>query len=59
MPEVDEWEKFLAKADIGFTTKLIYDFDLIAKIEWDYNSKPANDRKKDDTRYIVGLGYKW
>ena len=59
LPEVDEWEKFLAKADVGFTTKLIYDFDLIAKIEWEYNSKPAGDRKKDDTRYIVGLGYQW
>ena len=59
LPEVDEWEKFLAKADVGFTTKVIYDFDLIAKIEWEYNSKPAGDRKKDDTRYIVGLGYKW
>ena len=59
LPEVDEWEKFLAKADLGFTTKVIYDFDLIAKIEWEYNSKPASDRKKDDTRYIVGLGYKW
>ena len=59
LPEVDEWEKFLAKGDAGFTTKLIYDFNLIAKIEWDYNSKPANNRKKDDLRYIVGLGYKW
>ena len=59
LPEVDEWEKFLAKADVGFSTKLIYDFDLLAKIEWEYNSKPANERKKDDVRYIVGLGYKW
>ena len=59
LPEVDEWEKFLARADVGFATKLIYDFDLIAKIEWEYNSKPAGDRKKDDIRYIVGLGYKW
>ena len=59
LPEVDEWEKFLAKADVGFSTKVIYNFDLIAKIEWEYNSKPAGDRKKDDTRYIVGLGYKW
>lgn len=59
LPEVDEWSKYLAKADVGFSTKLIYDFDLLAKIEWDYNSKPANDRKKCDTRYIVGLGYKW
>ena len=59
LPEVDEWEKFLANADVGFTTKLVYDFDLIAKVEWDYNSRPANDRKKNDYRYIIGLGYKW
>jgi len=59
LPDVGDWEKFLAKADIGFSTKLIYDFDLLAKIEWDYNSRPANNRKKDDVRYIVGLGYKW
>lgn len=59
LPQVDDWEKFLAKADVGFSTKLIYDFDLLCKIEWDYNSKPANDRKREDIRYIVGLGYKW
>jgi len=59
LPDVAEWDKFLAKADVGFSTKLIYNFDLLAKIEWEYNSKPAADRKKDDIRYIVGLGYKW
>jgi len=53
------WDKFLVKADVGFSTKLIYNFDLLAKIEWEYNSKPAVDRKKSDVRYIVGLGYKW
>ncbi len=35
------------------------DFDLLAKIEWDYNSQPSGNRKKSDYRYIVGLGYKW
>jgi len=59
LPDVSEWDKFLAKADIGFTTKLIYNFDLLAKIEWEYNSKPAAGRQMNDTRYIVGLGYKW
>ena len=59
LPEVDEWEKFLANADIGFSTKLVMDFDLLVKIEWDYNSQPSGDRKKNDYRYIVGLGYKW
>lgn len=59
LPEVDDWDKYLVKADIGFTTKIIGDFDLLAKIEWDYDSIPANDRKKSDVRYIIGLGYKW
>lgn len=59
LPEVDEWEKFLAKTDIGFSTKIIGNFDLTGKIEWDFNSQPANNRKKSDYRYIVGLGYKW
>ena len=59
LPQIDDWDKFLVKADVGFSTKLIYDFDLLCKIEWDFNSKPANDRKRDDVRYIVGLGYKW
>ena len=59
LPDLDDWEKYLIKADVGFSTKLIYDFDLLAKIEWEFNSMPANDRKKSDVRYIVGLGYKW
>ena len=59
LPDVAEWEKFLANGDVGLTTKLILDFDLIAKIEWEYNSQPAGDRRKNDYRYIVGLGYVW
>jgi len=59
LPEVDEWEKFLAKADIGFSTKVFMDIDLLAKMEWDYDSKPVPGRKKDDLRFLVGLGYKW
>ena len=59
LPEVDEWEKFLAKANVGLSMDLIWNFNLLCKFEWEYNSKPANDRKKDDTRFIVGLGYKW
>lgn len=59
LPDVSDWEKYLVKADIGFTTKLVYDLDLLAKIEWEFDSTPANDRKKSDVRYLVGLGYKW
>lgn len=59
LPEIDDWEKYLAKSDVGVTTKIFGNFDLLAKIEWDFNSKPANGRKKSDYRYLVGLGYKW
>lgn len=59
MPDIADWEVFLMKADIGFTTKILMDFDLLCKIEWDYNSTPSTGRKSSDTRYIVGLGYKW
>lgn len=59
LPDAGDWEKFLANADVGFSTKIVYDFNLLAKVEWDYNSQPANDRKKSDARYVVGLGYKW
>lgn len=59
MPDVADWEVYLVKADVGFTTKILMDFDLLCKIEWDYNSTPSKGRKSSDTRYIVGLGYKW
>ena len=59
LPEVDEWEKLFVKTDVGLSTKIIMDFDLLAKIEWDFDSQPSADRKKSDLRYIVGLGYKW
>ena len=59
LPEVDDWEKLFVKTDVGLSTKIIMDFDLLAKIEWDYDSQPSADRKKSDLRYIVGLGYKW
>lgn len=59
LPQVDDWENYLIKADVGFSTKIVMDFDLLCKIEWDYNSMPSLGRKSSDMRYIVGLGYKW
>ena len=58
-PAIDDWEIYTMEADIGFTVKIWYDFDLLCKAEWDYNSRPSRGRKSSDTRYIVGLGYKW
>jgi putative salt-induced outer membrane protein YdiY len=59
LPQVDDWENYLMRADVGFTTKIVMNFDLLCKIEWDYNSMPSVGRKSSDIRYIVGLGYKW
>ena len=59
LPQVDDWDNQLIKADVGFTTKIIMNIDLLAKIEWDYNTQPSVGRKSSDFRYIVGLGYKW
>ncbi|MCQ2368318.1 MAG: DUF481 domain-containing protein [Kiritimatiellae bacterium] len=59
LPQVNDFERYLITTDVGVTTKLIYNWDLLAKIEWDYNSRPAMSRKRSDYRYIVGLGYKW
>ena len=59
LPCVNDSEIYLIKADVGFTTKLFMDFDFIGKIEWDYDNVPSAGRKKSDTRYIAGLGYKW
>lgn len=59
LPEVDEFSKYLLKSDFGFSKDLISDFSLLMKVEWERNSCPAKDHKKDDLRYIVGLGWKW
>lgn len=59
LPQVNDFDRFLINTDVGVTTKIIYNWDLLAKFEWDYNSKPASSRKKSDYRYLVGLGYKW
>ena len=59
MPDIADSEIYLIKADVGFMTKVLMDFDLLCKAEWDYNSTPSAGRKSSDTRYIVGLGYKW
>ena len=59
LPDVGEWEKYLVKADAGFAAPLVYDWTLNVKVEWEFDSQPANDRKSSDIRYIVGLGYQW
>lgn len=60
MPQVDEWQdNYMIDTDIGLTYAFRANWQLIAKMEWDYKSKVGGDAKHSDIRYILGLGYKW
>ncbi len=60
LPQVDDWQdNYMIDADIGLTYAFRANWQLIAKAEWDYNSKVPNDTKHSDIRYVLGLGYKW
>ena len=60
LPDIDDWaDNYLIDTDAGFTYALIGAWQLIGRVEWDYNSNPGPSTKKSDIRYLLGLGYKW
>ncbi len=60
LPDTEDWvESYLIDADAGFTYAFSAAWQLMGKIEWDYNSNPGPSTKSSDFRYILGLGYKW
>lgn len=60
LPDTDDWaDSYLLDTDVGFTYALIGAWQLIGKVEWDYNSNPPGSTKSSDFRYMLGLGYKW
>ena len=60
LPDTDNWaDIYLIDADAGFTYDLSKAWQLMGKIEWDYNSNPGPHTKSSDFRYMLGLGYKW
>ena len=60
LPDVDDWaESYLLDTDVGFTYALTGSWQLMGKVEWDYNSNPGPTTKSSDFRYLLGLGYKW
>ena len=60
LPDVSDWaDSYLIDADVGFTYALSAAWQLMGKIDWDYNSNPGDGTKSSDFRYMLGLGYKW
>ncbi len=60
LPDTEDWaESYLIDADLGFTYAFSAAWQLMGKVEWDYNSTPGPGTKSSDFRYMLGLGYKW
>ena len=60
LPQVDEFlDNYLVDSDAGVTYDLRANWQLLAKVEWDYKKKVGPATKHSDLRYFLGLGYKW
>jgi len=49
----------LVKSHTGVKLPIFEGFKLLAQFDIDYDTKPAEDKKNTDTRYIIGAGYSW
>ena len=60
LPQVDEFfDNYLVDADAGVTYAFRPNWQLTAKVEWDYKKRVGPGTKHSDLRYVLGLGYKW
>ena len=60
LPQVDDWSgNYIIDTDAGITYAFRANWQLIAKVEWDYKKKVGPATKHSDLRYFLGLGYKW
>jgi putative salt-induced outer membrane protein YdiY len=57
VPSVEYGSHYFLSSDIGLHAKLTKKLFAELKIEWDYDSTPANNALKNDERYIASIGY--
>ncbi len=55
--DTDNFTDYQINTDVGAKLALTKAWQLMGKIEWLYNSNPADGLSKGDTRYFLGLGY--
>ena len=48
---------FLVKAKVGVRDHFLPNFFAEAKVEFQWDSTPANGKKREDVLYILGLGW--
>lgn len=56
-PSLEYGSNYLLNTDVGLHAKLTKQLFAEFKIEWDFDSHPANGALKNDERYIASLGY--
>jgi putative salt-induced outer membrane protein YdiY len=60
LPDLDEMgDNFIIDADAGLSYMFLPNWQIMAKIEWDYARRTAPGVKHSDLRYTLGVGYKW
>ncbi|MGH1370478.1 MAG: DUF481 domain-containing protein [Cellvibrionaceae bacterium] len=56
LQDSEDWE---LSADLGLSVPLGQGLFSEYKFEYDFDNLPANDTKKEDTKFSVGIGYEW
>ena len=57
IPSFERVDTFLVNADVGLRAAMTARLALEAKAQMAYNSQPADERDKNDLRYILGVGW--
>lgn len=59
LPSLEDFGSYLIKADVGLRSDITKSMFVEGKIEETYNSEPAPGNSRHDTKYIVGVGWKF
>jgi putative salt-induced outer membrane protein YdiY len=57
IPSLTQGSRYLLLTDLGLHAKISAKLFIELRAEWDFNSSPANNALKNDTRYIASVGY--
>jgi putative salt-induced outer membrane protein YdiY len=59
LPAFDDFSDYLMNVVAGAKLKITKAFFGDVRFEWAYDSTPARDREKTDTRFLVGIGWQF
>ncbi len=58
-PSLEDSKDQLIETNNGIRSDLTETFFLEAKVEWDWDTSPADNAKRQDVEYVLSLGYKF